>query len=143
MALLATTSCATTPSAGPLPVPPIGITLPLGQPWNATPDADFQPATVRLAWTPADLLVEADLTDRDVFSRATGTRTATGWRVVATVPARVFRLATFESGLHLRVSFSRYDATTDRDPVLSTTAAHANVDFHQPGEWTPVVLTNP
>lgn len=75
MTLLSATGCATSPStpfAGPTPVPKSGITLRLAQPWNASPDATFQPGTARLAWTPDALLVTADLTDTHVFTRATG-----------------------------------------------------------------------
>ncbi len=213
MALFSTTGCATSesiPSAGPLPVPQSGTTFRLAQPWSPTRDAAFEPTTVVLAWSPAALRIEADLTDRDVFSKATGdnqktwelgdvfeiflqvegrtgfaelhvtpnghrtdldlpgprgratpesapvpfermlvspirfsattTRTSDGWRVVAAVPPSVFRLAEFAPSQRLRVSFSRYDATTGQGPVLSTTAAHSKIDYHRPDEWTLVQL---
>ncbi len=49
-------------------------------------------------------------------------------------------VAKFTPGQRLRISFSRYDATPDQDPVLSTTAAHPVIRFHRPEEWTEVEL---
>lgn len=71
---------------------------------------------------------------------ATAARTPDGWRVDARVPARVLGLDEFQSGQELRLSFSRYDASAEGDPVLSTTAAHPIVAFHRPDEWTRVRL---
>lgn len=207
-------ACATSEfpeSTSPIRVSQSGITLRLSQPWNASPDAAFQPGIARLAWTPTALVVSADLTDREVFTNATGdnqsmwelgdaiemfiqvegrtdyvelhivptnhklhlhlpgirgrvtseakpatfdqmlvtpvgftsevTRTATGWKVDARVPADVLGLQTLAAGQRLRISFSRYNATGNGDPILSTTAAHPVLDFHRPDDWTKVELT--
>jgi len=54
--------------------------------------------------------------------------------------AFVFRIASFYSGLALRVSFCRYDAAATGEPVLSTSANHPVIAFHRPHEWTTVTL---
>lgn len=71
---------------------------------------------------------------------STATQTPKGWKVTATIPASVLDVAKFTPGQRLRISFSRYDATPDQDPVLSTTAAHPVIRFHRPEEWTEVEL---
>jgi len=43
----------------------------LGQQWRAGLEQDFAPGQVRVGWRRDDLLVFAELTDRDIFSRAT------------------------------------------------------------------------
>lgn len=43
----------------------------LQQAWLAQPDKQFAPATVRVGWRGNSLLVYAELTDRDIFTRAT------------------------------------------------------------------------
>lgn len=43
----------------------------LRQAWRTTPEPDFAPATVRTGWRGSSLLVFAELTDADIFSRAT------------------------------------------------------------------------
>lgn len=43
----------------------------LRQSWLAQPDKQFAPATVRVGWRGNSLLVFAELTDRDIFTRAT------------------------------------------------------------------------
>jgi len=48
-----------------------GAEFRLLQPWQDKPDAALCPTDVRLAWTPEALLVEADLADNDVTTRAT------------------------------------------------------------------------
>lgn len=44
----------------------------LGQEWRAEPEPDFAPGQVRAGWRRDQLLVFAELTDRDIFSHATG-----------------------------------------------------------------------
>lgn len=44
----------------------------MGQGWCAELEPDFAPGQVRVGWRLDELLVLAELTDRDVFSRATG-----------------------------------------------------------------------
>ena len=44
----------------------------LRQAWLEKEEADFAPAIVRMGWRGACLLVFAELTDADIFSRATG-----------------------------------------------------------------------
>jgi glucosamine-6-phosphate deaminase len=44
----------------------------LRQTWLPTHEGDFAPATVRTGWRDDSLLVLAELTDRDIFSQATG-----------------------------------------------------------------------
>ena len=41
------------------------------QGWLAKPEPDFAPMTVRCGWRPDELLVFAELTDADIFTRAT------------------------------------------------------------------------
>ena len=41
------------------------------QGWRAKPEPDFAPMTVRCGWRPDELLVFAELTDTDIFTRAT------------------------------------------------------------------------
>lgn len=188
-----------------------GAEFELGQPWAENVQAAFRPAAVRLAWTPDALLVEAELTDDEVFSsarndndplwqmgdvfeifamvegrkdyvelhvapnnrrmhlrlpgvggRATpdsppltfeemkvtpvgflseATRTSSGWRVKASIPAKALGLPAFSEGQRLRISFCRYDASSGGEPVLSTTSAHPVVAFHRPDEWMKVILT--
>ncbi len=79
---------------------------------------------------------------RPIRFQATATRTSTGWRVSAAIPPITFGLERFAVGQRFRVNFSRYDASRDQAPILSTTAAHPKIDFHHPEEWTPVVLIN-
>ena len=47
------------------------VEWPLHQHWLATPETDLQPGTVRLYWSQSALLVEAELTDRDIFNPIT------------------------------------------------------------------------
>jgi len=42
------------------------------QGWRAKPEPDFAPMTVRSGWRPGELFVFAELTDADIFTRATG-----------------------------------------------------------------------
>ena len=44
----------------------------LGQEWRAELEPDFAPGQVRVGWRLDELLVFAELTDRDIFSHATG-----------------------------------------------------------------------
>lgn len=45
--------------------------LTLGQAWRAQPEPEFRPGTVRVGWRDETLFVFAELTDADIFSRAT------------------------------------------------------------------------
>lgn len=166
----------------------------LVQPWAAAPEGDFSPASAAVGCRGDALLVLAEMTDRDVFTRADRHNQRmwelgdafemfleadgapdyyelhvapndlrlqlripiprpsgrapeelmvacalfesrvwaepAGWTVLATVP--------FSStgGRPVRFSFSRYDYTRGRpEPVLSTTSAHARLDFHRREEW--------
>ncbi|MEX1119043.1 MAG: carbohydrate-binding family 9-like protein [Terrimicrobiaceae bacterium] len=63
-----------------------------------------------------------------------------GWSVSATIPASVFGLNKLEPGKRLRVAFARYDATSGRPTILSTSASHPVVSFHRPAEWSSVTL---
>ena len=45
--------------------------IPLGQAWLAATEQGFEPATVRAGWREGSLLVFAELSDADVFTRAT------------------------------------------------------------------------
>ncbi|GAB4169676.1 MAG: hypothetical protein Fur0032_08280 [Terrimicrobiaceae bacterium] len=69
-------------------------------------------------------------------------RTPTGWYARLEIPAEVLGLKEFRPGEALRISFCRYDYNGDREPVLSTTAKHRKVAFHQPGDWTRILLEN-
>lgn len=97
----------------------------------------------RVSWRPSP---EAEpLTFDQVQVRPEGfisetVRTPAGWSVRMEIPAPVMGLEEFRAGDRLRVSFCRYDYNGDREPVLSTTANHRKIAFHQPGDWTPVVL---
>jgi hypothetical protein len=44
----------------------------LGQAWRAAVEPGFAPGEVRTGWRPDSLLLFAELTDRDIFSAATG-----------------------------------------------------------------------
>jgi hypothetical protein len=44
--------------------------IPLGQPWLGAEEAGFSPGTVRTGWRDDVLLVLAELTDADIFTRA-------------------------------------------------------------------------
>lgn len=44
----------------------------MGQEWRAELEPDFAPGQVRVGWRLDELLVFAELTDRDIFSHATG-----------------------------------------------------------------------
>ena len=63
-----------------------------------------------------------------------------GWEVATLIPAA--SLGTTEAaGMSLRVSFCRYDASSDgKPPMLSSTSPHALRDFHRQQEWTRVLL---
>jgi hypothetical protein len=64
------------------------------------------------------------------------------WEVLAEIPFE-FVGATSRDGTPERwlVSFSRYDYTRDNaDPVLSSTSAHRQVDFHRQQEWRELVF---
>ena len=63
-----------------------------------------------------------------------------GWRATVAIPPAALGLDAFEPGLELRISFCRYDAAADREPVLSTTAAHPVISFHRPDEWQRIIL---
>ncbi len=55
-------------------VPPTGKSsapILFAQPWQETPDADFQAARAWLNWSGSDLIIRAELDDRDIFSEAT------------------------------------------------------------------------
>jgi len=180
----------------------------LRQAWLDKKEPDFAPAIVRTGWRGASLLVFAELTDADIFSRATGLnlrtwelgdafeiflrpdgqeayvefqvtpnnqrlqlryadasaiararktgslehalihgkafRSATWvlpgsqrWFVYAKIPAKsVCSETTALAGSQWRFSFSRYDYTRGRkEPVISSTSAHARPDFHSQQEW--------
>jgi hypothetical protein len=42
------------------------------QGWLDTPEPDFLPAEIRVGWTPSRLIVLAEIPDRDIFTKATG-----------------------------------------------------------------------
>jgi len=48
-----------------------GAVFQLRQPWQREPDAALRPSLVRLAWSPKALLVEAEITDDEVTTKAT------------------------------------------------------------------------
>lgn len=51
--------------------PPDKPTLQLDQPWNFSQDADFRPGTVQIGWSAESFIVEADLVDDEIITRAT------------------------------------------------------------------------
>ncbi len=184
--------------------------FPLGQPWSESLEPGFRPGEIRLSWKPEALIVEANLTDDEVFNqatrdnqrmwelgdvfeiflmiegrkdyielhvtpqnhrlhlhfpgvggrptpgaepfpfekmltsppsfRSTTRKTEKGWAVSAAIPPAVLGLKNFENGQVLRVSFCRYDAATNRPPVLSTSSPHSQIAFHRPDEWLAVRL---
>lgn len=46
-------------------------TLQLDQPWNLSPNADFRPGAVQIGWNTESFIVEADLVDDEIITRAT------------------------------------------------------------------------
>ena len=66
--------------------------------------------------------------------------TPTGWTTEARIPAGLVdpRGLITESS-QWRASFCRYDAWSDgRPPVLSSTSAHKELNFHRRHEWRPI-----
>ena len=57
------------------------------------------------------------------------------WSVLARIPFGELRLPERPVGHSLRFSFSRYDASRGREPVLSSTSAHQVLNFHRQQEW--------
>ncbi len=58
-----------------------------------------------------------------------------GWQVFSRIPDP--RLI---SGCSFQLSCSRYDAGSDRPPVLSSTTRHTVVNFHHQEDWPSLVL---
>jgi hypothetical protein len=188
--------------------------LSLRQAWRDTPQTEFRPASVRVGWDAARLLIYAELQDDDIFnpvvvfnepafmqgdvfemflrpagqesyyefhvtpgnqrfqlrfpseeafrapkpapgipadwflnhrqieSRVTVDATQKTWRVLAGVPFDwVCENERPHAGSEWLFSFSRYDYTRGQSsPVLSSTSAHAKVDFHRQCEWGRLVF---
>jgi hypothetical protein len=47
------------------------------QGWLDAPEADFLPAKIRVGWTPSQLIILAEIPDRDIFTQATGSNQRT------------------------------------------------------------------
>lgn len=58
-----------------------------------------------------------------------------GWQVLSRIPH-----PGIVEGAALLLSCSRYDAAPDRDPVLSSTSRHIEVNFHRQQDWTAITL---
>lgn len=58
-----------------------------------------------------------------------------GWQVLSRIPH-----PGLVEGATILFSCSRYDAGPDRDPVLSSTSRHTEVNFHRQQDWTPITL---
>ncbi|HWL52378.1 MAG TPA: hypothetical protein VNQ90_08080 [Chthoniobacteraceae bacterium] len=63
------------------------------------------------------------------------------WSVLARIPLSELRLPDEPSGCSLKFSFSRYDATRGREPVLSSTSDHQVLNFHRQQEWRSLVIS--
>lgn len=186
----------------------------LGQAWQAATSPRFAPAVVRFGWSGNVLLVYAELTDADIFTRATELNQRlwelgdsfeiflrpedqeayvelqvapnnqrlqlryaniaaldcarqTGRLTEALLPGDAFLSRTWIeeqhsrwhvlagistalvcggsgelSGRRWRFSFSRYDYTRGEDePVISSSSAHAEADFHRQHEWGQLYFT--
>ena len=50
-----------------------GLSAPvfMQQGWLEMPEPDFLPAEIRVGWTPSHLVIRAEISDRDIFTRAT------------------------------------------------------------------------
>jgi len=72
------------------------------QGWLAKPEPDFAPMTVRCGWQPGELFVFAELTDADIFTRATAHHQRL-WELGDTFEI-FLRLAGQESYLELQVA---------------------------------------
>lgn len=77
---------------------------------------------------PSEVHADPDLIE------STAERTDDGWIAWARIPIPA------SPGDILRVSFCRYDAGRDREPVLSTSSPHPVVAFHRPWEWLACVV---
>lgn len=51
---------------------PLRVPLTLSQAWRDEPEPNFRPATVFLSYRPGTLFIDAELTDEEVFTQATG-----------------------------------------------------------------------
>lgn len=65
-----------------------------------------------------------------------------GWEIVARIPGSALGMdRPLAEGSTVLASFSRYDYTdADTPPVLSSSSAHAEANFHRRQEWTPLTL---
>lgn len=63
-----------------------------------------------------------------------------GWEASMNVPPSLLGLDRFEPGQLFRLSFARYDAGPNRDPVITSTAPHKTPSFHQPTDWHLIQL---
>jgi len=83
-----------------------------------------------------DYMVNAPLFD---FSIRT---VSGGWEVLARVPLTSLGIpAERKSGISLLASFSRYDYSDgESQPVLSSTSAHKELNYHRQQEWTRLDL---
>lgn len=68
--------------------------------------------------------------------------TDSGWDILAKIPASALGMTQpMGDGTTILASFSRYDYTdAATPPVLSSTSAHAELNFHRRQEWKPLTL---
>lgn len=80
-----------------------------------------------------------ELVVKDALFQSKVRQTPGGWEVFATVFAGA--LGGLEAGKRLLVSFSRYDyRDLETPPVLSSTSAHREINYHRQQEWREVRL---
>ena len=70
----------------------------------------------------------------DAAFMAQGELTAKGWRAHFSIPL------VGSLGDRIRVSCCRYDAGTERSPIISSTSHHPVRDFHRPQDWREMIL---
>lgn len=63
------------------------------------------------------------------------------WLALVRIPAGLITGGgPMAAGRRLKVSFSRYDASPEYPPVLSSTSRHQELDFHRRHEWSHIFL---
>lgn len=121
--------------------------IPLRQAWRGAPEADFAPATVRTGWRDGSLLVFAELTDVDVFTRAQQ-HNERFWELGDTFEiflqppggSNYVELHVAPNNLRLQLRFAKPPSAQDVDPFVTALIHHNMFDSRawvspEPGLW--------